>query len=90
MAKAGGYLWTFNFETGSVLRIAPNNREVTEIESVSEPVSIASNGDWVWLADNGPAEISRSIRPTGTSSIAPNGGFLTATRTRCGRWTCRR
>lgn len=54
VAEAGGYLWTFNFETGSVLRIAPSTLEVSEIESVSEPISIASNGDWVWLADNGP------------------------------------
>jgi hypothetical protein len=32
VAEAGGYLWTFNHETGSVLRIAPSTLEVTEIE----------------------------------------------------------
>jgi hypothetical protein len=29
---------------------------VTEIESVSEPASIASGGAWVWLSDWGPDE----------------------------------
>jgi len=54
LTEAGGFLWTFNNKTGAVLRIAPSTGDVTEVESVSEPTAIASNGDWVWLADWGP------------------------------------
>jgi class 3 adenylate cyclase len=80
VAEAGGYLWTFNHETGSVLRIAPSTREVTEIESVSEPISIVSNDDWVWLADAGPAETLQIDPANGDIVDRPEtAGFLTAT-----------
>ena len=80
VAEAGGYLWTFNFETGSVLRIAPSTLEVIEIESVSEPQSIASNGDWVWLFDNGPYTTLQIDPANGDIVDRPEtGGFLTAT-----------
>jgi class 3 adenylate cyclase len=80
VAEGGGYLWTFNFETGSVLRIAPSTLEVTEIESVSEPVSIASNGDGVWLADAGAFETLQIDPASGDIVDRPEtAGFLTAT-----------
>ena len=80
VAEAGGFLWTFNFETGSVLRIAPSTLEVTEIESVSEPISIVSNDDWVWLADDGPAETLQIDPANGDIVDRPEtAGFLTAT-----------
>jgi class 3 adenylate cyclase len=80
VAEAGGYLWTFNHETGSVLRIAPSTLEVTEIESVSEPISIVSNDDWVWLADDGPAETLQIDPANGDVVDRPEmAGFLTAT-----------
>ena len=79
MAEAGGYLWTFNNVTGSVLRIAPSTLEFIEIESVSEPRSIASNGDWVWLADNGPDEMLQIDPANGDVVDRPEtGGFLAA------------
>jgi len=80
VAEAGGYLWTFNFATGSVLRIAPSTLEVTEIESVSEPQSIASNGDWVWLFDNGSYKTLQIDPANGDIVDRPEtAGFLTAT-----------
>jgi class 3 adenylate cyclase/streptogramin lyase len=80
VAEAGGYLWTFNFTTGSVLRIAPSTLEVSEMESVSEPRSIASNDDWVWLADNGQDEMLQIDPANGDVVDRPEtGGFLTAT-----------
>lgn len=81
VAEAGGYLWTFNFETGSVLRIAPSTLEVSEIESVSEPISIASNGDWVWLSDNGPLVTLQIDPATGDIVDRPEtAGILVATQ----------
>lgn len=80
VAEAGGYLWTFNQVTGSVLRIAPSTIEVSEIEVVSQPESIVSNGDWVWLADNGPSEMLQIDPASGDIVDRPAaGGFLTAT-----------
>jgi class 3 adenylate cyclase len=80
VAEAGGYLWTFNFETGSVLRIAPSTLEVSEIGSVSEPRSIVSNGDWVWLADFGPSETLQIDPASGDVVDRPEtAGYLTAT-----------
>ena len=81
VAEAGGYLWTFNFATGSVLRIAPSTLEVSEIESVSEPISIASNGDWVWLADNGP-RVTLQIDPANGDIVdrPETAGILVATQ----------
>jgi class 3 adenylate cyclase len=80
VAEAGGYLWTFNFETGSVLRIAPSTLEVSEIGSVSEPRSIVSNGDWVWLADFGPSETLQIDPASGDVVDRPETtGYLTAT-----------
>ena len=80
VAEAGGYLWTFNQVTGSVLRIAPSTLEVSEIESVSQPESIVSNGDWVWLADLGPSEILQIDPANGDVVDRPEtAGYLTAT-----------
>ena len=80
VTEAGGFLWTFNFETGSVLRIAPSTLEVTEIESVSEPISITSNDHWVWLADDGPVETLQIDPASGDIVDRPEtAGFLTAT-----------
>jgi sugar lactone lactonase YvrE len=80
VADAGGYLWTFNFETGSVLRIAPSTLEISEIESVSQPQSIVSNGNWVWLADFGPSETLQIDPASGDIVDRPEtAGFLTAT-----------
>ena len=80
VAAAGGYLWTFNFETGSVLRIAPSTLEVIEVESVSQPQSMSSNGDWVWLWDAGRSETLQIDPANGDIVDRPEtGGFLTAT-----------
>jgi class 3 adenylate cyclase len=80
VAEAGGYLWTFNNDTGAVLRISPSTFDVTQIESVSEPQSIASNGEWVWLADKGPYETLQIDPANGDIVDRPaTAGFLTAT-----------
>ena len=63
-----------------MLRISPSTLGITEIESVSEPWSIASNDDWVWLADNGPYETLQIDRANGDVVDRPEtAGFLTAT-----------
>jgi hypothetical protein len=47
---------------------------------VSEPISIVSNDDWVWLADAGPAETLQVDPANGDIVDRPEtAGFLTAT-----------
>ena len=66
--------------TGSVLRIAPSTLEVSEIEVVSQPESIVSTGDWVWLADLGPFEMLQIDPASGDVVDRPEtAGYLTAT-----------
>jgi class 3 adenylate cyclase len=80
LTEAGGFLWTFNHTTGAVLRIAPSTGDVTEVESVSEPVAIASNGAWVWLSDWGPGETLQIDPSNGDVIDRPEAaGNLTAT-----------
>jgi class 3 adenylate cyclase len=57
MIEAGGYLWTFNFEDGAILRIAPTTFETEVIEEASEPNEIASSTESVWVSDHGTGEI---------------------------------
>ena len=47
---------------------------------MSEPISIVSNDDWVWLADAGPAETLQVDPANGDIVDRPEtAGFLTAT-----------
>ena len=47
---------------------------------MSQPVSIVSNGDWVWLADDGPSETLQIDPANGDVVDRPaTAGFLTAT-----------
>jgi hypothetical protein len=74
--EAGGAIWTFDFDDGTILRVSPTTLDLTEADDAgSQPDSIASNDRWVWVSDAGPglivqidaarAEVERRIEAYG-------------------------
>ncbi|HET9248747.1 MAG TPA: adenylate/guanylate cyclase domain-containing protein [Actinomycetota bacterium] len=57
LIEAGASLWTFNFDDGSILRIAPTTLVSATIEEATRPNSIAASDRSVWISDIGPREI---------------------------------
>jgi hypothetical protein len=55
--EAGGAIWTFDFDDGRIIRISPTTLEITEVESGSQPDSVASSEGSVWVSDAGPGEV---------------------------------
>jgi class 3 adenylate cyclase/streptogramin lyase len=55
--EAGGAIWTFDFDDGRIIRISPTTLDVTEVESGSQPDSVASSEASVWVSDAGPGEV---------------------------------
>jgi hypothetical protein len=63
--EAAGWLWTFNYDTGEVLRISPSTLEPEGIQELTQPNSIATNGESLWVSDSGTAEVVRIDPLTG-------------------------
>jgi class 3 adenylate cyclase len=56
--EGAGYIWTFDFDDGTILRVSPTTLDLSEIDdSGSQPDSISSNDAWVWVSDAGPGWI---------------------------------
>jgi hypothetical protein len=81
--EAGGYLWTTNFDDGSILQIGSATLDSVEVEKGSEPNDVASSAHSVWVNDHGTAEIiqfdlfghvvDRVARRHGVLAGAPDG-----------------
>ena len=52
-------VWTFNFDTGAILRLSTATLEPVVVETRSAPEQIAYFAGSIWVGDAGPKEIIR-------------------------------